>query len=221
MLTRENIKNGLVQRMVAESGVMDALPVEELIASARRMLADAPAKGDIWMFGYGSLIWNPAFHYEERQLARLFGYHRKFCLWTYAGRGTEHRPGLTLALERGGSCKGIAFRIRRDQAEEELEIIWRREMVTGAYEPRWVTIDIGGQRKPAATFVVNRAHTRYEPDISEERLIASIAEARGEIGRCAEYLHNTVDHLAELGIYDRPLFALRDKVEEYCRCRGL
>lgn len=221
MLTRENIKNGFVQDLVAKSGVHDALPLEEIIASSRRTLAEAPAGRDIWVFAYGSLIWNPAFHFEEKRKAHLFGYHRKFCLWTFAGRGNDETPGLTLALDHGGACRGIAYRVAREKAEEELEIIWRREMVTGAYQPRWVQMEAEGERVSAISFVVNRRHSRYASSIPEGEMIAAIARARGELGPCAEYLHNTVDHLRELGIVDRPLFALREKVEDYCRCRGL
>ena len=221
MLTRDTIKNGIVQKLVAESGIHDALPLEEIIASSRRTLAQAPDDGDIWVFAYGSLIWNPAFHFEERRRARLLGYHRKFCLWQYAGRGTDEEPGLTLALDHGGTCKGVAYRVARGKAELELEIIWRREMVTGAYQPRWVTMEVDGERLPGIAFVVNREHTRYDARIPEDKAIEAIARAKGQLGRCAEYLHNTCDHLRELGIEDRPLFALREKVDHYCRCRGL
>ena len=116
-LTREQIASGEVRRRIVESGYPFPILSEEELAD---VLAETLAKGkgaDVWVFGYGSLMWNPAFHYAERRVGLIHGFHRRFCLWTHAGRGTPENPGLTLALDRGGSCHGVAFRLDEAQAE--------------------------------------------------------------------------------------------------------
>lgn len=213
VLTRENIKNGFIREMIeAGEGVVPFLSEDDLQASRREAMGCAP-DGDVWVFGYGSLIWNPAFHHDERRIARLHGYHRRFCLWTHLGRGSPDRPGLVLGLERGGSCTGLAYRIARDDAEEELSIIWRREMVSGAYSPRWVKLRIGRHSVTGLTFVINHEHPRYTGEIPEAEIINAIAKAKGPLGPCAEYLFSTVDHLRHMGIYDAPLEHLASGVK--------
>jgi cation transport protein ChaC len=221
MLTRESIKNGVIQRMIeAQGGLVPSLSEEELVASWQQSLAAAP-EGDPWVFGYGSLIWNPAFHFADRKIARLYGYHRQFSLWTHLGRGTPDNPGMVLGLVPRGSCTGVAFRVRRDQAEEEFDIIWRREMVSGAYRPIWTRVHTGAGPVPALTFVINPEHPRFAGDVPEERVIRALATACGPLGRCADYLLNTVEHLEEMDIRDRTLDRLTQGVKALCRERGL
>jgi glutathione-specific gamma-glutamylcyclotransferase len=100
----------------------------EIEASLTETLAARPTSDPIWVFGYGSLMWNPAFAFAERRSATLHGWHRRFCLWMRLGRGTAERPGLTLALDRGGVTHGVAFRLPKDDEWSELMLIWRREM---------------------------------------------------------------------------------------------
>jgi cation transport protein ChaC len=212
VLTRENIKNGIVIDMIkAGGGLVPCLSEEEIVASRDATIAAAPEGADLWVFGYGSLIWNPAFHFEERRIARLHGYHREFCLWTHLGRGSPDRPGMVLGLERGGSCTGVALRVHRDKVEEEFDIVWRREMVSGAYRPRWVRLQTDEGPVHGVAFVINPAHPRYAGDAREDEIVEALATASGPLGACYDYLSNTVDHLAEMGIVDRPLGALRDK----------
>ena len=214
-LTRDQIRDGHVRRMIAELGIaMRVLSEEELRASREATLAGADLAGGVWLFGYGSLIWNPAFHFTDRLVGRVFGWHRRFCLWTHLGRGCPERPGLVLGLERGGSCRGVVFRIAADAVEEELAIVWRREMISGAYVPRWVDVRTALGPLRAITFVINHAHERYARLLPDERVAEVIATAQGWLGPCAEYLINTVDHLAALGIHDRPLETLRASVLE-------
>jgi len=213
VLTRDNIKSGMVRRIVAELGVaMRMLTDEELAASRRAMLAGADLAAGVWVFGYGSLIWNPAFHFAERRTGTIYGYHRRFCLWTHLGRGCPERPGLVLGLERGGSCRGVAYRIAPELVADELEIIWRREMISGAYVPRWVEAHTDAGKVRAIAFVINHAHERYARLLPDDEVAQVIATAQGFLGPCADYLINTVDHLAELNIHDRPLERLRDRV---------
>ena len=212
-LTRDQIRDGHVRKMIAELGIaMRVLSEEELSASRAAVLAGADLSSGVWLFGYGSLIWNPAFHFSDRLTGTVYGFHRRFCLWTHLGRGCPERPGLVLGLERGGSCRGAVFHIAPEVVEEELAIVWRREMISGAYVPRWVDVHTALGTVPAITFVINQAHERYASALSDERVAEIIATAQGWLGPCADYLINTVDHLADLGIHDRPLERLRARV---------
>jgi cation transport protein ChaC len=211
-LTREQIASGEVRRQIVASGYpFPVLTEEQLDASVGAILARREGR-QTWIFGYGSLMWNPAFHHVERRIGLVHGFHRRFCLWTHAGRGTPENPGLTLALDRGGCVRGVAFRIAEAAAETELGIVWRREMVSGAYAPRWITVRTDQGTIRAVTFVINHAHDRYAGLLPEDRVVEVIARAEGGLGPCAEYLHNTVEHLDELGIGDRPLRRLHDQV---------
>src|SRR5262249_7434624 len=150
---------------------------------------------DTWLFGYGSLIWNPCFEYAERRIAKVVGWHRRFCLWTQLGRGSAKRPGLMLGLERGGSCRGVAFRVSAPMVEAELDIVWRREMVTDAYVPTWVNTATAEGRVRAVAFTINRRHPRYSGLLSERQIVEAIALAEGRLGTNRDYLLNTVQHL--------------------------
>ncbi len=220
-LTRDSIREGYVQRMVAESGVAIQLMSEkELKQSIAATLAKRPAGSAVWLFGYGSLIWNPAFHYVERRIGTIHGFHRRFCLWTHLGRGTPERPGLTLGLDRGGACRGVLFRIDETQVDSELDVVWRREMVSGAYAPRWIEVATDDGPIAAIAFVINHAHPRYTGLLAEATVIETIAEAAGRLGPCADYLFNTVEHLDALGIADRPMRRLRRRVIEQLKAAG-
>ncbi len=212
-LTREQIKSGWVQRMAREMPHMKALTDEEMRRSREATLATNPTPGDDWIIGYGSLIWNPAFEFDERLVGRLRGWHRRFCMWTALGRGSPELPGLMLALEPGGSCRGIVLRIPASKVEEETDIIWRREMVAGSYRPRWVKVDCaGGEIVHAIAFVMNRRHERYAGRLPDHVVIDHIARAVGRMGPCFDYLHNTVEHLHALGIRDPMLEKLHRQV---------
>jgi cation transport protein ChaC len=169
-----------------------------------------PEGADVWVFAYGSLIWNPTFAFAERRIAHIRGYHRRFCLRADMGRGTLECPGLFLGLDRGGRCGGVVFRIPAAQADHELTLLWRREMLTGAYIPRWLKARTqigtdGSGTVPAIAMTINRAYSRYVGDWSDERMISAIATAEGRVGRCADYLFNTLEHLNEMGLRDRML----------------
>jgi cation transport protein ChaC len=178
----------------------------EMTALMDATLAGHPPEDDLYVFGYGSLIWNPAFHFEDKTTALLRGYHRRFCLRMIQGRGTRENPGLMLALDHGGACKGVAFRIAAAKAREELHVLWQREMFGGSYNARWVNLTAScGRAIRAVTFVINRKHPRYLPELSLEQTAAIIATARGDLGTCREYLENTISHLAVLGLRDAGL----------------
>ncbi len=211
-LTREQIQSGWVQQMAREAGhPMKVLTDEELATSRRDMLALAPSK-EIWVFGYGSLIWNPAFHFDERRIGTIHGFHRRFCLWTTLGRGSPDCPGLMLGLDRGGSCRGVVLRIAPELVESETDVLWRREMVSNAYVPAWVRASTDAGEVWAIAFTINRHHDRYAEKMSEDQAADVIARAVGRVGPCRDYLLNTVDHLEQLGIHDRAMARLAEKV---------
>ena len=216
-LTRESILDGTWHasaRTMLGSGARFMSDAERA-AQIAAILAHVARKEDTWVFAYGSLIWNPAFHYVERRTARIHGYHRQFCLWARAGRGSPERPGLMLSLESGGSCHGVAYRIARQAAASELDVIWRREMFTMAYRPVWVNAHTPDGPLPAIAFAANRGHERYSPRMQPEAIARYLATGAGPMGRCCDYLFDTVEHLRRLGIRDRRLESLEAKVRAY------
>jgi glutathione-specific gamma-glutamylcyclotransferase len=177
----------------------------EMATLLERILSEHPPGEDLWIFGYGSLIWNPAFHFEESRCALLRGWHRRFCLKLFIGRGTPETPGLMLALDKGGACRGVAFRISAGKVKEELGLIWQREMYGGAYNARWVKLAEGGQQMRAVTFVINPSHPRYIKELTIEETARLIASGQGDLGSCREYFDNTVAHLRKMGVKDAAL----------------
>ena len=185
-------------------------------ASLDAMLADCLPNQPIWVFGYGSLLWRPAFTSVEHRLATLNGYHRRFCLVMKRFRGTEECPGLMLALDRGGLCRGMVYRLDPMSAETDLAGLWKREMVTGGYRPRWSAVKTEGGPVRAITFVANRANERYLKPHSMDYAAEMIARACGPVGTNAEYLHATHEHLLGLGISDKGLAQLDRLVRAKC-----
>ena len=177
----------------------------EMEALLKQTLARHPAGEDLWLFGYGSLIWNPAFHYEERCCALLHGWHRSFCLKLFMGRGTPEKPGLMLALDRGGACRGVAFRIAAGQVRQELWLLWQREMFGGSYNARWVRLKLAAKTVTGLTFVINPSHPRYTKGLSPSQTARMILDGKGDLGTNLEYFQNTVTHLHALGVEDKAL----------------
>jgi cation transport protein ChaC len=183
---------------------------EEYAAIVRDVLADAPT-GDLWIFGYGSLIWKPAFEFVESRLATVRGWHRSFCIRVARFRGTRDLPGLMMALDRGGQCRGMAFRVRADQAEVTLHALFRRELVVRppGTPPRWLAARTDEGPLRVLGFVVDRRSPFYSGRMAPEQVADILAKAAGHWGSCAEYLHNTVSHLEALRIHDRNLWRLQ------------
>ncbi len=163
---------------------------------------------DIWIYGYGSLIWRPEFEFVERRHALLHGYHRALCLWSRVNRGTPERPGLVFGLDIGGSCRGVAFRISNDEAPEIMEALWRREMPSGAYIPRWLNCRTDQGPITALAFTMNRQTDAYVRDLPQEHLLHIVRNAHGSYGPCIDYVLETADALMRHDIVDRRLSAL-------------
>jgi cation transport protein ChaC len=216
-LTRESLLDGTFHAAVRATVGPNVRVVTdaERAAQVTAILAGAPRPGRIWIFAFGSLIWNPAFHFVERRTARIHGFHRQFCLWARAGRGSPERPGLMLSLEPGGSCTGVAYRLARRAAATELDVIWRREMFTMAYRPVWTVAHTSKGMEPAIAFSANRQHERYVPGLQDGAVARYLATGCGPMGRCCDYLFDTVDHLRQLGIRDRWLESLEAKVRAH------
>lgn len=157
--------------------------------------------GDLWVFGYGSLMWRPGFEFIERVPARLIGEHRALCVYSFVHRGTPEKPGLVLGLDRGGACRGVAFRLPSALALDELHLLWRREMVVGSYRPVWVRVRAGERALTALAFAVRRDHPQYAA-LSMDEQADTIAHACGAFGSSCEYLTKTRSALAEHGIVD-------------------
>ena len=218
-LSRADLEADLLRRQYEQFyPELPIVPQHAFDASLERVLEAVGEGRDLWLFAYGSLIWNPLFHFEERHPALVHGLHRRFCLWSRMGRGSPDRPGLMLALEHGGRCHGFAFRIPARQLRTELTLIWRREMTMGAYEARWVKSIVGGESVRALAFVVNRKGWQYAGKLPSCEVVQVLAHARGRLGSAAEYLFQTVDCLRANGVQDAPLFALAEQVAGIQAC---
>ena len=182
-----------------------------------RLLATRPAEaGDaLWIFAYASLIWKPASAVAEQRPALLKGWHRKFCFRIERYRACEERPGLMMALDRGGACRGVIQRLVPDCPVACLDQLLRREhsYKPSSHRAQWVTVETEGRRRvPAIAFVIDRTMPTYLGDLTLEQQAEMIAFACGNVGACAEYLMHTVDHLEQLGIHDRYLWRLQELV---------
>lgn len=175
---------------------------------------------DLWVFGYGSLMWRPGFAYVERQHALLHGYHRAFCVYSHVHRGTPAQPGLVFGLDAGGSCRGIAFRVESHLAPEVRQYLVEREQVTSVYTEAVKPIKLvaSGLRVEALCFLVDRAHHQYAGRLPFERQVEMIAGAEGQSGKNPDYLQSTVKHLHADGIPDHGLDRLWQAVS--ARQRG-
>ena len=212
-LSRRDLEEGRMRAVYVEA--LDrhrALSDDALAASLAAALARRPAYADWWVFAYGSLLWNPLFPFIEARPATLRGKHRRFCLWSLASRGTTRHPGLVLGLDQGGSCHGVVYRLPAECASAELALLWRREMVVGAYHPRWLRVRAGSHALTALAFVVDRRHPQYAGQLSLVRQAEVLASAVGAFGSSADYLERARVSLITHGIVDPYLEALARRV---------
>ena len=168
----------------------------------------------MWVFGYGSLIWNPEFPVAERRLARAAGWHRSFCMRSIHHRGSEAAPGLVLALDRApeAACDGVAFRVAPGEEAATLAALRERELISSAYLEEWLDLDTATGPLRALAYVIDPVHVQYCGGLPLEEQARIIAGATGGRGPNREYLWSTAAHLAELGIGDPDLEWLAEEV---------
>ncbi len=168
-----------------------------------------------WVFGYGSLMWNPGFSYVRKERARLVGYHRAFCIYSHHYRGTPERPGLVLGLDRSGECQGVAFQVAKPDWENVVEYLNERELIGYAYQPTAIEIDFESRNPPvkAYTFVADPDHPTYAGDLGLEVSAETIINAAGVGGLNRDYLINSVQQLELHGYKDPALHQLLERIE--------
>lgn len=172
------------------------------------------SRQDVWIFGYGSLMWDPGFVHVDAKPALLRGYHRAFCVYSHRYRGTPERPGLVLGLDRGGACKGIAFRVPAADLDAALHYLWEREMGNRTYALKEVPVAMAQSKVKARAFIVDRRHKNYAGRLDLDETARLILQGIGARGACRQYLENTVCELRKLGLVDGPMHRLEEKVKE-------
>lgn len=203
MLTRDFLQKADCKTAFGTIEESLLLTPEQRSASLTCTLSRRPVNSPVWVFGYGSLMWNPVFESEEVRPATLRGWHRAFCLRLTAGRGTLHQPGRMLALQEGGQTTGLAFRLPEDKLCEELELLWKREMITGCYLPTWCDLTLDdGSVVTALVFVMNPQHPLFEADTHHQVIAPLIASASGPLGTNAQYLFALDNELKNHGMED-------------------
>ncbi|MBB3021019.1 cation transport protein ChaC [Microvirga lupini] len=193
---------------------------DEYDAIVETILATHPAGEDAWLFAYGSLIWKPEVEHVEARRGRAHGWHRSFCFRITRFRATKDQPGLMMALDRGGQCRGILYRLPGQSLQAQLGKLFRREFTAKPANsmPRWITVMTDEGPVTALAFVMNRQSSAYVGRLTLNDVADVLAKACGHWGSGAEYLHNTVMHLEEHGIHDSNLWRLQRlvaaKIEE-------
>jgi cation transport protein ChaC len=160
---------------------------------------------DLWVVGYGSLMWRPEFEHEEQRPARLYGAHRALCIYSYNHRGTPEKPGLVLGLDRGGSCRGVAFRVAAAKVEEALAYLRAREQISGVYRESTRPVELldpPRERVRALCYIADRSHVQYAGELSLESQLHHVRQGHGRSGANRDYVIETVKHLRALGIRD-------------------
>lgn len=163
----------------------------------------APPRGDLWVFGYGSLMWSPGFRSSQKSAGKVHGYHRSLCVYSHRYRGTPRRPGLVMGLCRGGSCWGMVYRVAAARAVRVLRYLYRREMRNRVYRPSFVRVRIrDGREIRALAFVADARHRQFAGDLDVPRTAALVAQGVGKRGSNIDYLSFTLAHMHELGVRD-------------------
>jgi len=188
--------------------------------SLDEVLSGRPNLGNVWVFGYGSLMWNPLMNFSAQRAGSLQGWHRSFCLRLIAGRGSPEIPGRMLSLEPGGQTQGLAFRIEGDDLRSELRLVWIREMVTGAYRPLWAPVSlVDGSQVEAIVFVADPAHSFYEADAGIDVIAPLIAKAGGSLGTNEGYVSRLAETLTKHHLHDEYIEQLASRLSSVGRQR--
>jgi cation transport protein ChaC len=168
---------------------------------------------DLWVFGYGSLIWRPGFDFSESVMARLHGYHRSLCVFSHVHRGTPERPGLVLGLDRGGVCRGLAFRVAATKAQETIAYLRAREQATAVYLERHMPVKLAdGRAVTALVYIADRKHLQYAGRLPAEQILALVKDGVGVSGHNPDYVLQTHEHLRRMGVLDPVLAELAEKL---------
>jgi len=172
-------------------------------------------RGDLWVYGYGSLMWSPHFAFREQSIGLLHGYHRALCIRSAIYRGTAKKPGLVMGLCRGGSCWGVAFRVAAGHVPETLRNLWAREMQRRVYTPRLVRVRISrGRKVPALAFVADPAHPSFARELDLNSRAQMVAQGIGDRGTCTEYVRKTLEHMYAIGVTDPHLERVLETAED-------
>lgn len=188
-------------------------PVRDPAPMLEKALADWGGREDLWIFGYGSLIWNPEFEFAERRPARVLGWHRALKMWSRVNRGTPDNPGLVFGLLPGGSCQGVVFRIPREAGSAVLTALWGREMPTGVYDPRWLTCRTPGGAVAGLAFTLSKKSPNHTGALTEEQYRRIFSIASGRYGTTLDYAARTLEELRRHNIRDRHLERLLKLIE--------
>lgn len=215
-MNRYDLLRGYYELAAQRSGISGILSRKERNRSRRQLLKSLSADDDLWVFGYGSLIFNPGFNYAERLPGTLYGYHRCFCIWSRLARGTSEQPGLVLGLNPGGSCKGIVYRIPFEMVNEGSTILWAREMLVDAYQPKWITVLTAARSVRAVTFIADKRSGHFAGNLSQELCLNIIATSSGFMGSSVDYLRRIVGEFALMDIRSPDLERLHRLVEVRC-----
>lgn len=214
-ISREDIERDLSRDAIKNSPhASRLLSDDDMKASLDATLADWNGRDDVFVFGYGSLIWNPCMEHSGRSVGTVRGYHRRFCLWSNVYRGTPERPGLVLGLDRGGAVRGVLFRLDASVVRRELELLWRREMFGGSYKARWLRVQSDDGTLNAIGFVINHDTPSYAGRLSDEAVVERLATSRGRYGSGADYLAQTAAALRAAGLEDKHLDRLCDMLAQ-------
>ncbi len=166
-------------------------------------------EADLWVFGYGSLMWRPGFPYDERRDAHLSGYRRSLCIFSHVHRGTPEKPGLVLGLDRGGRCRGVAFRVAAEEAAETVRYLREREQVTTVYRERRLPVRLeDGRAVTALAYVADRTHPQYAGSLPAAEILRLVRQGVGASGGNPDYVRSTHEHLAAMGVTDPVLARL-------------
>ena len=180
-------------------------PLRDPAALLDKVLREWGGAGDLWIFGYGSLIWRPGFEFAEQRRAKVHGWHRALKMWSRINRGTAQRPGLVFALLSGGSCHGMVFRVPREQGEAVLRQLWPREMPLATYDPRWLMCQTSHGPVRALAFTLSRKSPSHTGLLTAAEYRRIFAEASGIYGTTLDYAHRTHEELRRHEIRDRAL----------------
>ncbi len=185
-----------------------AAPLRDPAPMLDRALHEWGGRDDLWIFGYGSLIWRPDFGYAERRAATVHGWHRALKMWSRVNRGTPECPGLVFGMLSGGSCRGMVFRVDHSHARQVMVNLWQREMVLGVYDPRWLNCRTPQGAVRALAFTLSRKSPSHTGVLADEEYRRIFAQASGTYGTTRDYAEATHAELQRMGIHDRALSRL-------------